>query len=71
VTKPFGIGELLAGMRTAFRHAHRSGPDATTFTFGDIRVDFAARLVYRNGNVVHLTPLEYELLVTMLKCDIP
>lgn len=67
VTKPFGIGELLARMRTSMRHAHRIGPEATTITIGELRVDLAARLVYRKGAEVHLTPLEYGLLVTMLK----
>jgi two-component system, OmpR family, KDP operon response regulator KdpE len=67
VTKPFGIGELLARMRTAMRHARRVGPEATTVTIGDLRVDLAARLVYRNDEEVHLTPLEYKLLVTMIK----
>ncbi len=67
VTKPFGIGELLARMRTAIRHAHRVGPEATTVTIGDLRVDLAARLVYRNDKEVHLTPLEYKLLMTMIK----
>jgi two-component system, OmpR family, KDP operon response regulator KdpE len=67
VTKPFGIGELLARMRTAMRHSHRVGPEATTITIGDLRVDLAARLVYRKGQEVHMTPLEYKLLVTMLK----
>ncbi|OYW14907.1 MAG: DNA-binding response regulator [Planctomycetales bacterium 12-60-4] len=67
VTKPFGVGELLARMRTALRHAHRVGPEATTITVGDLRVDLAARLVYRRDAEVHLTPLEYKLLVTMLK----
>lgn len=67
VTKPFGIGELLARMRTAMRHAHRVGPEAMTVTIGDLRVDLAARLVYRDDDEVHLTPLEYKLLVTMIK----
>lgn len=67
VTKPFGIGELLARMRTALRHSLRVGPEATTVTIGDLRVDLAARLVYRNDKEVHLTPLEYKLLVTMIK----
>lgn len=67
VTKPFGIGELLARMRTALRHSLRVGPEATTVTIGDLRVDMAARLVYRNDKEVHLTPLEYKLLVTMIK----
>jgi two-component system, OmpR family, KDP operon response regulator KdpE len=67
VTKPFGVGELLARMRTALRHAHRVGPEATTVTIGDLRIDLSARLVYRNDAEIHLTPLEYKLLVTMIK----
>lgn len=67
VSKPFGVGELLARMRTAMRHAHRVGPEATTVSIGDLRVDLAARLVYRHGEVVHLTPLEHKLLVTMIR----
>ncbi len=67
VTKPFGMGELLARMRTAMRHAHRVGPEATSIAIGELRVDLAARLVYRNDEEVHLTPLEYKLLVTLLK----
>jgi two-component system KDP operon response regulator KdpE len=43
------------------------GPEATTLALGDLRVDLAARLVHRQGQEVHLTPLEYKLLVTMLK----
>ncbi len=67
VTKPFSMGELLAHMRSATRHAYRVGPEATTITIGDLRVDLAARIVYRRQDEVHLTPLEYKLLVTMLK----
>jgi len=67
VTKPFGIGELLARIRTALRHAHRVGPEATVYNIGDLRVDLASRLVYRQDREVHLTPLEYKLLMTMLK----
>ncbi len=67
VTKPFGVGELLARIRTALRHSRRTGPEATSFTVGDLRVDLTARLVYRGETEVHLTPLEYKLLVTMLK----
>lgn len=67
VTKPFGVGELLARIRTAIRHAHRIGPEATTVGVGDIRIDLAARLVYRNDQEVHLTPLEYKLLATMAR----
>lgn len=67
VTKPFGIGELLARMRTALRHAHNAAPTASTISIGDLRVDLSARLVYRRNEEVHLTPLEYKLFVTMLK----
>lgn len=67
VTKPFGTGELLARMRTAMRHAHRTGTESTTLTIGDIRIDFAARMVYCNDEEVRLTPLEFKLLVTMAK----
>lgn len=67
MTKPFGMGELFARIRTALRHSHHVGPEATTITLGDIRVDLAARLVYRRDQEIHLTPLEYKLFVTMLK----
>lgn len=67
VTKPFGVGELLARMRTALRHAHPVGVDPVALTMGDVRVDLVARLVYRKEEELHLTPLEYKLLVTLLK----
>jgi two-component system KDP operon response regulator KdpE len=67
VTKPFGIGELLARMRTALRHAHPTGPAESTVSIGDWRIDLAARLVFRKDQPVHLTPLEYKLLVTLVK----
>lgn len=67
VTKPFGVGELLARLRTALRHAHRIGPEESAVQIGDLRVQLAARLVFRGDEAVHLTPLEYKLFVTMLK----
>ncbi len=67
VTKPFGVGELLARLRTVLRHAYRVGPESTVVTIGDLRVDLAARMVFRRDEAVHLTPLEYKLLVAMLK----
>lgn len=67
VTKPFGTGELLARMRTALRHAHRTGHEETAITIGDFRVDLAARVVKRRDEFIHLTPIEYKLLITMLK----
>jgi two-component system KDP operon response regulator KdpE len=67
VTKPFGTGELLARMRTALRRANHTGPESTAITIGDVRIDLAARLVYRRGVEVHLTPLEYKLLAVLIK----
>ena len=67
VTKPFGIGELLARMRTALRHTNTASPLSTSISVGDLKVDLSARLVFRRDEEIHLTPLEYKLLVTMLK----
>jgi two-component system KDP operon response regulator KdpE len=67
VTKPFGIGELLARMRTALRHVHQVVPTSSTISIGDLRVDLSARRIHRRDEEVHLTPLEYKLFVTMLK----
>lgn len=69
LTKPFGIGELLARMRVALRHAERVAmPTADpTFTLGDLRVDLAGRRVFVAGREVHLTPIEYKLLTTLVR----
>jgi two-component system KDP operon response regulator KdpE len=67
VTKPFGTGEVLARIRTALRHSLRVARDDTRVRVGDVEVDLPARLVTKNRQPVHLTPLEYKLFVTMLK----
>ena len=67
VTKPFGIGELLARMRTAIRHANRVDPESSTVSLGDLRVDLAAHRVFRRDEEVHLTPLEFKLLATLIR----
>ncbi len=61
LTKPFGVGELLARLRAAFRRATQpiSGP---VFTSGDLKVDLAGRLVTVADRDVQLTPTEYDLL---------
>ena len=61
LTKPFGVGELLARIRTAVRHAARS-TDEPIFTLGELNVDLARRLVTVAGAEVQLTPTEYDLL---------
>jgi two-component system KDP operon response regulator KdpE len=67
VVKPFGIGELLARLRVALRHAARADGDSAVFEAGDLRVDLAARRVTRAGAEVHLTPTEYRLLAELAK----
>jgi two-component system, OmpR family, KDP operon response regulator KdpE len=67
VTKPFGIGELLARMRTAIRHANRGDHESSTASVGDLRVDLAAHRVTRRDEEVHLTPLEFKLLATLIR----
>lgn len=67
LTKPFGLGELLARMRVAVRRARAAGAMDPVIEFGDIRLDAAKRRVYRNGEEVHLTPIEYKLLMVLVK----
>lgn len=69
VTKPFGINELLARMRTALRHAARREREGTdsVFTFGEVRVDLGRRQVFMSGKEIHLTPIEYKLLTTLVR----
>jgi two-component system KDP operon response regulator KdpE len=64
LTKPFGVGELLARMRVALRHAqHGEGAGAPQILeFDTLRIDFTRREVTRSGQEVHLTPTEYRLL---------
>ncbi len=68
--KPFDLGELLARVRVALRHAAHSSVTSTTtpiFTAGDLQIDFAARQVLVRGAEVHLTPTEYTLLTTLAR----
>jgi two-component system KDP operon response regulator KdpE len=67
LTKPFGVNELLARMRVALRHAQQSGAAASSpsIEVGPLRVDREARLVTLDGSEVHLTPIEYKLLVLL------
>jgi two-component system KDP operon response regulator KdpE len=66
VTKPFGIGELLARMRVALRHA--ASPDTEpVFGSGDLTVDTVRREVRVGGQVVTLTPTEYDLLRLLVR----
>ncbi|MBZ0297737.1 MAG: response regulator, partial [Anaerolineae bacterium] len=61
LTKPFSVGELMARLRVALRHAFQPDPDPIFETNG-LRVDLAARRVTRDGEEIQLTPTEYDLL---------
>ena len=65
LTKPFGIGELLARVRALARRGARSDSGEPVFRVGDIEVDFANRRVKRAGQTVRLTPIEYRLLTLL------
>ena len=67
LTKPFGVAELLARVRaTVRRRAQPAGSEKPAITFGDIEVDLVARTVKRQGELVHLTPIEYRLLALLI-----
>jgi len=68
LTKPFGVGELLARVRATARRRHASTLQATgsVFEFGNVKVDLSLRTVHRDGEPVHLTPLEYRLLALLI-----
>ena len=67
LTKPFGVNELLARMRVALRHAQDASgqPQVQCYDFGAVHVDLARREVTRAGQPVHLTPIEYKLLLLL------
>ncbi len=67
LTKPFGVGELRARARALLRRQSRGGEEATPIlVFGDVTVDLSRRVVIRNGEPVHLTPIEFRLLCAFL-----
>jgi two-component system alkaline phosphatase synthesis response regulator PhoP len=70
VTKPFGILELLARVAALLRRAARPDRDAAARQrerFGDIEVDAASRTVYRQRAPIALTPMEFDLLVALVR----
>lgn len=67
LSKPFNVGELRARVRAMLRRRARTGEQASPLVeFGAISVDLSRRLVTRNSQPVHLTPLEYQLLSALL-----
>ena len=63
LTKPFGMGELLARVRVALRHGQPSNAGTgATYDVDGLSIDPVRRRVQRNGEDIHLTPIEYKLL---------
>ncbi|KAF0815078.1 KDP operon transcriptional regulatory protein KdpE [Andreprevotia sp. IGB-42] len=68
LTKPFGVAECLARIRVLLRRHSGQGTAAQSeFAFGDVKIDLAARMVFKAGEPVHLTPIEYRLLTTLIR----
>jgi two-component system KDP operon response regulator KdpE len=67
ITKPFGIGELLARVRAALRHAVRPETGESILTLGPTAIDLEKRRVSKGGEEVHLTAIEFRLLATLAK----
>lgn len=66
LTKPFGIAELQARVRALLRRLVRAATESPCVELGDLRVDLTKRMVWRGGSEIHLTPIEYKLLATLV-----
>jgi two-component system KDP operon response regulator KdpE len=67
LTKPFGVGELLARVRAALRQRTRTRDGGNVLRFGPSVVDLARRTATRAGERLHLTPIEFRLLSTLAR----
>ncbi|HET7136183.1 MAG TPA: response regulator, partial [Casimicrobiaceae bacterium] len=67
ITKPFGVGELLARVRAALRHRSRLADGGNVLRLGDAIVDLDRRAATRAGQPLHLTPIEFRLLATLAR----
>jgi two-component system KDP operon response regulator KdpE len=67
VTKPFGVGELLARVRVALRHASRAANGSDALQLGDATIHFQKRAASKGGAEIHLTPIEFRLLACLAK----
>lgn len=69
LTKPFSVDELLARLRVTVRRLSLMQTDMTqntsVFENGDLKIDYAAGCAYLNGEELHLTPIEYKLLILL------
>lgn len=66
LTKHFGVAELLARVRALLRRTRLAGSEGPLVSFGEVTVELARRQVTRDGEEVHLMPIEYRLLALLL-----
>ena len=71
ITKPFGTGELLARVRTSIRHSNRLASDGELtirpYESGGLKIDFSSHLITLDGELIHLTPIEYKIIAYIAK----
>jgi two-component system, OmpR family, KDP operon response regulator KdpE len=69
LTKPFSVGELAARIRVALRHVAEDATESgePVFVLDTLRVDLVCRQVFVGDREIHLTPIEYRLLTTMIR----
>lgn len=71
LTKPFSVEELLARVRVALRRVRfdneKTSLEASVYENGSLKIDYAAGCVFRDGQEIHLTPIEYKLLCLLAK----
>lgn len=67
VNKPFGVGELMARLRTALRHRIERDGEVASLRVGNVEIDTVKHRVTRAGTEVHLTPKEFELLAFLAR----
>lgn len=67
ITKPFSISELLARIRVALRKQQPRVEQEETFELDTLKIDFNRRRVTVEGNEIHLTPIEYRILILLVQ----
>ena len=67
LTKPFGMGELLARVRATLRRSPQSSNEGTVIEAGDFCVDFETRAIQVAGKEIRLSPKEFDLLVFLIR----
>ena len=67
VTKPFGVLELLARVDALLRRTVRGSKEVVVESFGEVQIDPSTRLVRRQGTSVPLAPMEFDLLLALVR----